>query len=66
MTIVKNSWGKDIDYDAAVMLMDDEIREEVHAELAPCSDQGFFDAYCKRHLQKNGEAFVCDTENPCY
>ena len=22
MTIVKNSWGKDIDYDAAVMLME--------------------------------------------
>lgn len=66
MTIVKNSWNEEIDFDAAVMLMDDETREEVHAELAPCSDQEFFDAYCKRHLRKTGEAFVCDTENPCY
>ncbi len=66
MTIVKNSWGEEIDCDAAVMLMDDETREEVHAELAPCSAQEFFDAYCKRHLQKTGEVFVCDTENPCY
>lgn len=66
MTIVKNSWGEEIDYDAAVMLMDDETREDVHAELVPCSAQEFFDAYCKRHLQKTGEAFVCDTENPRY
>ena len=66
MTIVKNSWNEEIDFDAAVMLMDDETREEVHAELAPCSAQEFFDAYCKHHLRKTGEVFVCDTENPCY
>lgn len=63
---VTNSYGKEIDFEAAVMLMDDEIREEVHTEYSPCSDQEFFDAYCKLHLQKTCEEFVCDTQNPCY
>lgn len=47
-----------IPFQAAVMLMDDEIREEVHADLAPCTDQEFFDEYCKRHLEKYGIEFV--------
>ena len=47
-----------IPFPAAVMLMDDEIREEVHADLAPCTDQEFFEEYCKRHLEKYGIEFV--------
>ena len=47
-----------IPFPAAVMLMDDEIREEVHADLAPCTDQEFFDEYCKRLLEKYGIEFV--------
>ena len=31
-------------YDAAVILMDDEIREDLHAELAPCTDEEFMEA----------------------
>lgn len=50
--------GSPIPFPAAVMLMDDEIREEVHADLAPCTDQQFFDEYCKRHLEKYGIEFV--------
>lgn len=45
-------------YDAAVALMDDEIREELHAELAPCSDGAFLTAYMKRHLDKFGTKFT--------
>ena len=30
-----NRNGYELDYDAAVNMMDDEIREELHAELAP-------------------------------
>lgn len=33
-------------------------REEIHAELAPCKDQAFFDAYCERHEKKFGEVFA--------
>lgn len=42
MTMVINSNGASIDYDAAVELMDDDLREEVAADLAPCAEQDFF------------------------
>lgn len=44
-------------YDAAVNLMDDEIREELHNEIAPCSDLEFLEAYMKAHEEKFGEEF---------
>lgn len=43
MAKVINSYGTEINYNAAVELMDDELREEVHADLAPCTEQEFFD-----------------------
>lgn len=50
--------GKTIDFDAAVNLMDDEIREELHSKLAPCTDQEFMDAYVEAHAAKfEGEEF---------
>lgn len=49
--------GSEIDFEAAVNLMDDEIREELHAELSPCDDQEFLDAYVERHAEKYGEDF---------
>ena len=44
-------------FDACVNLMDDEIREAIHAELAPCTEQEFLDAYVDRHYDKYGEQF---------
>ena len=41
---VINKNGTEINYEAAVALMDDEIREQLHNELAPCEDQEFFSA----------------------
>ena len=38
MTMVINSNGTSIDYGAAVALMDDDLREEVAEDLAPCTD----------------------------
>lgn len=35
---VENMNGTKINYEAAVTFMDDEIREELHMELAPCSE----------------------------
>ena len=55
--IVCNAAGDEIDFPAAVQLMDDEIRERLHNELAPCTDQEFFDAYCEAHEEKYGEEF---------
>ena len=49
--------GYEVDFDACVILMDEEIREELHMELAPCTEQEFLDAYVERHAEKFGENF---------
>lgn len=66
MTMVINSNGTAINYDAAVELMDDYLREEVAADLAPCTEQEFFAEYCKRHAAKFGEQWELDKSNPTY
>ena len=63
---VVNDYGTKIDYDVAVMLMDEEIREELHAELSPCSEQEFFDAYAKAHAAMYGEEWEMAKANPNY
>lgn len=55
MRIVINQYGTEIDFDVAVTMMMDDIREKVHFDLAPCTDQEFFDEYVKRHAKKYGE-----------
>ena len=49
--------GYEVDFDVVVNMMDDEIREELHNELAPCTDQEFADAYGEAHEAKYGEQF---------
>ena len=49
--------GYEVEFDAGAILMDDEIREEIHMELAPCTEQEFLDAYVERHAEKFGEDF---------
>lgn len=44
--------------DQIVDYMDDEIREDVHNYMAPCSDLEFIKEYSKRHLEKHGEEFT--------
>lgn len=43
---------------AYVMMMDDEIREAVHLDLAPCSDEEFLEEYQRRHVEKYGEELM--------
>lgn len=59
-----NSNGTEIDFETAVNYMDDEIREDLHGELSPCTEQEFFNAYCERHFKKYSEAFEFDKDNP--
>lgn len=66
MTMVINSWGNEIDYEVSVTMMDDEVRENLHNEIAPCTEQKFFDAYAAAHKEQFGEDWILDTENPCY
>lgn len=63
---VINMNGTEINYEVAVELMDDEIREDLHFKLAPCTDQDFFTAYEKAHAEKYGEEWELSKENPCY
>ena len=64
--IVTNSYGVKIDFNAAIALMDDEIREAIHNDLAPCSEQEFFNAYCAAHAAEFGELWELDKRNPVY
>lgn len=66
MKIVFNEWGTEINYDIAVSMMDDDLREEIHRELAPCTEQEFFDEYAKRHKEKFDEEWIFTEKNPCY
>ena len=55
---VQDEDGRTVDYAAAVELMDDDLREQMHMEMAPCTNQEFYDAYVKAHATKyNGEKF---------
>lgn len=68
---VTNSYGTDVDFEIAVNMMDDEIREQLHEELVmqsdeECTEQKFFDEYCKAHEDKYGEEWELAKENPCY
>lgn len=54
-TVILNN--EEVNFDACINLMDDEIREAIHAELAPCTEQEFLDAYVDRHYDKYGEQF---------
>ena len=58
MVKVHDICGNEVFFEAATALMDDEIRESVHADLAPCTEQEFFTEYCERHFAKYGEAFT--------
>ena len=49
---VVNSYGYEVDFDAAVEIMDDELREEIHNKFAPCTEQKFFEEYSKAHEER--------------
>lgn len=54
----KNAKGERASFTAAVNLMDDELREQVHAELAPCTEQEFIERYAELHEERFGEGFA--------
>ena len=50
--------GREVDYDACVNLMDNDIREELHAEHAGgVTNQQFLELYCAAHCKKYGQDF---------
>ena len=63
---VKNKNGYELDFNTAVIYMTDEIREQVHDEIAPCTEQEFLTAYEKAHEKATGKEWFLSSENPCY
>lgn len=66
MTKVKNFWDVEIDMDAAVNLMDDDLREDLINANNYETEQEFFEAYCEAHEAKYGDEFELAKENPVY
>lgn len=50
--------GQEIDFDAAVNLMDDDIREELYLISAYANEQAFLDAYARAHRDTFGKEFA--------
>ena len=61
---VINMNGTGINYEVAVAMMDDEIRESICGTVD--SEQEFFTAYENAHIEKYGEEWELSKENPCY
>jgi hypothetical protein len=66
MSKVINKNGTEINYNAAVAMMDDEIRDQLHEEIAPCTEQEFFTAYEAAHEATYGEEWELSKENPVW
>lgn len=60
---VLNIRGTEIDFDAAVELMDNDIREELHSEGYE-TEQAFFTAYELAHAAKYGEEWELSKTSP--
>lgn len=59
MSYVVDWYGREIDFESAVALMDDDIRDElVKEELEPFTEQRFFNAYLEQHYADYGEEFT--------
>lgn len=44
-------------WEATTAMMDDDIREAIHAKLAPCTKEEFLNAYMEAHEEEFGEEF---------
>ena len=50
-------YNDEVEWIILTLLMDDEIREKVHSEIAPCTKQEFIDRYIKEHEKKYNKKF---------
>lgn len=64
--LVTNSSGLSLEFASAIEYMDDEIRERLHDELAPCTEQEFFTAYENEHEKFFGEEWELSKKNPVW
>ena len=62
---ITNRNGYELDFAAAIQLMDDGIREELHADGYD-SEQAFFTAYEAAHESKFGSEWELSKANPVW
>jgi hypothetical protein len=65
MTTITNQNGTEINFDAAVALMDSSLREQVAANGVD-TEQAFFLAYADAHREMFGEEFEPNKANPVW
>ena len=65
MTVV-NKNGFELDFDATVDFMDDDLREQLHSAMAPCTEQEFFTAYETAFELKTGQEWFLSSANPTW
>lgn len=63
---VYNQHGTEMEFNQAVNYMDQEIREKVHRDYAPCEESTFFSAYEKYHEIYLGEEWELSKKNPVW
>ena len=56
MKTIKDYNGNNIDSEAAVILIDDQISEQLHGTRIQ-DEQEFYNAYCEKHYEKYNEEF---------
>lgn len=64
--LVTNSSGMKFEFEYTIEYMNDEIRERLHDELAPCTEQEFFTAYENEHEKVFGEEWELSKKNPVW
>ena len=62
---IRNQYNVAIEFDTAVNMMDDAIREQLHAEDIE-TEQEFFVRYAAAHMDKDGEPWELDKPHPVY
>lgn len=66
MKNVINRNGYELDFEAAVEMMDDDLREELANSGEYETEQEFFTAYEAAHEKKFGEAWELSKANPVW
>ena len=63
---VENRSGTKFEFEYTIEYMNDEIREKLHNELAPCTEQEFFTAYENEHEKSFGVEWELSKKNPVW
>lgn len=64
--VIVNPHGVELEIEAALGMMDDNLREELHMLLSPCSEALFYAAYAAAHRNLFGEEWELAKQGPVW